>query len=73
MNEAQPDPIPRDEERPNSWDSLSLFIDGPWDTTVRPRPPHIPRSSPGARPPEQPPRPEKGDDDELPKGDANDP
>ena len=30
----------------DSSDSPHLIFDGPWDTTVRPRPPHIPRYTP---------------------------
>jgi hypothetical protein len=44
MSEARPNATPNgDELSPNSSDSPLIIIDGPWDTTVRPRPPHIPR------------------------------
>jgi hypothetical protein len=73
MSAPQPDDLPRDEivfmgdeVWTDSSDSPLVVFDGPWDTTVRPRPPHIPPYMPGGnpspqRPPEQPPpSPEKG-------------
>jgi hypothetical protein len=69
-----------------SEEGVTVIFEGPGATTPKPRPPHIPPYSPRAIPPgllrdylaqrakekpEQPPPPEKGGNDELPKGDAN--
>jgi hypothetical protein len=60
---SQPEPNPSDEPTPDSSDSVLVIIDGPGDTTHRPRPANIPPYSPRGKPPappqsEQPP-PEK--------------
>jgi hypothetical protein len=39
----------------DSSDSPLLIIDGPWDSTVRPRRPNSPRYFPGRTPPEEEP------------------
>jgi hypothetical protein len=71
MSAPQPDDLPQDEILsigddviPDSSDAILVFFDGPWDTTVRPRPPHIPPYMPRGKPPEQapPPPPEKGNE-----------
>ena len=62
MSESQSEPLPQEEGVPNSWDSILITIDGPWDNTIRPRPPHIPPYMPGgkqAEPPTPPPPPDK--------------
>src|SRR5262249_1466253 len=46
-----------DEATAGSSDAILVICDGPWDTTVRPRPPHIPPYMPGGKPPEQAPPP----------------
>jgi hypothetical protein len=74
MSAPQPDDLPHDEilsigddVTVDSSDAILVIIDGPWDTTVRPRPPHIPPYSPGAIPPgrlryhQAPPPEEKGE------------
>lgn len=35
----------------DSSDTVLVVIDGPWDMTVRPFPPHLPRWYPGREPP----------------------
>ena len=58
MNTPLPDDAPEDEATPTSFDSILIEFDGPWDTTVRPRPPHIPPYMPEGRmlpPPTEPP------------------
>jgi hypothetical protein len=39
----------------DSSESDLIMIEGPGDTTVRPRPPYVPRYAPGERTPKQPP------------------
>ncbi len=46
-----------DRVSPDSLDSPLVIIDGPWDTTVRPRPPYIPHDNPFGVPPAQRPQP----------------
>ena len=65
-----PDNIPRNEVWTDSPDTILVIFDGPWDTTARPGPPHIPPYSPHGKPPEQTPQPPTKGDDDLPKGDS---
>src|SRR5438132_378762 len=51
MNTPQPEDRWQDEVWTDSSDAINISFDGPWDTTVRPRPPHIPPYSPHAIPP----------------------
>lgn len=71
MNTPQPEDKRQNEVWTDSLDAIDVIINGPWDTTIRPRPPHIPPYMPRGKPPEQPPQPPpaKGDDD-LSKDDS---
>jgi hypothetical protein len=51
MSTPQPEDGCQNEVWTDSSNAILITIDGPWDTTVRPRPPHIPPYSPHAIPP----------------------
>ena len=60
MKAPEPEPQKSDEVVTDSLNSILVVIDGPGDTTVRPRDPRIPRSWPRPEtPPPEPPAPEK--------------
>jgi hypothetical protein len=53
MTAAKPDPPRRDGgDVIFSSDAILIIDDGPGDTTIRPRPPNVPRYFPGREPPE---------------------
>jgi hypothetical protein len=63
---TQPNQPPKGKAVPNSTNSVLVIIDGPGDTTRKPRPPHIPPYSPrnippGLLRPNPPPSPDKSE------------
>jgi hypothetical protein len=70
MNTSEPEDEWQDEVWTDSSGAIDIIINGPWDTTIRPRPPDIPPYSPRGKPPQQSSPPPTQGDDELPRGDS---